>query len=75
MSKRETVVLELDPEAITAAKAKGLDLSAVLLEALHRRIPELHAEQRAESGRRWREQNRETIVSINRLAEDDARSF
>ena len=75
MSKREIVTIELDREAIAAAKAKGIDLSAVLLEALHRRIPELHAEQRAENGRRWRERNREAIDSINRLTEEDGFVF
>jgi hypothetical protein len=34
MDKREAITLELDSEAIEAAKTKGLDLSMVLLEAL-----------------------------------------
>jgi post-segregation antitoxin (ccd killing protein) len=75
MGKREAVTLELDSEAIAAAKTKGLDLSMVLLEALYRRIPELHAEERNEQGRRWLEQNREAIESMNRRAEGDGFIF
>jgi len=44
MSEREIVTLELDSDAVQAAKTTGLDLSAVLLEALYRKIPTLHAE-------------------------------
>ena len=47
MGKREKVALELDSEVVAAAEAAGLDLSAVLLEALHRNIPTHHAEERA----------------------------
>jgi post-segregation antitoxin (ccd killing protein) len=69
------VTLELDSETIQAAEAKGLNLSMVLLEALYRRIPELHADERNEQGRRWLEQNREAIESMNRRAEGDALIF
>jgi len=75
MGKRDTVTLELDSDAVQAAEAKGLDLSAVLLEALYRRIPELHADERAEQGRRWFEENREAIESYNRMIEEDGFVF
>jgi antitoxin CcdA len=75
MGTRETVTLELDSDAVQAAQAKGLDLSAILLEALYRRIPELHAEERAEQGRRWFEENREAIESMNRMIEQDGFVF
>jgi post-segregation antitoxin (ccd killing protein) len=75
MGKRETVTLELDSNAVEAAQARGLDLSAVLLEALYRRIPELHAEERAKQGRRWFEENREAIESMNRMVEKDGSIF
>ena len=38
MSEREIVTLELDTDAVRAAKTAGLDLSAVPLEALYRKI-------------------------------------
>ncbi len=75
MGRREIVTLELDSDAVEAAQAKGLDLSAILLEALYRRIPELHAEDRAEQGRRWFEENREAIESMNRMIEQDGFVF
>jgi post-segregation antitoxin (ccd killing protein) len=71
MSEREVVTLELDTGAVQAAKTAGLDLSAVLLEALYRKIPTLHAEKRAEQGRRWLEENKETIESMNRRVAKD----
>src|SRR5882672_11223570 len=61
MGKREKVALELDSEAIAAAKAAGLDLSTVFLEALHRKLPTLHAEERAALARTWLEENRSAI--------------
>jgi post-segregation antitoxin (ccd killing protein) len=75
MNERATITLELDREAIQAAQSKGLDLAAVLLEALYRKIPELHAEKRAELGRLWFEKNREAIESMNRTIEDDGFVF
>jgi antitoxin CcdA len=75
MGRREIVTLELDRDAVEAARAKGLDLSAILLEALYRRIPELHAEDGAEQGRRWFEENREAIESMNRMIEQDGFVF
>jgi post-segregation antitoxin (ccd killing protein) len=75
MTERETVTLELDREAIEAAESNGLDLSAILLEAIYRRIPELHADKRTEHGRLWYEQNREAIESMNRMIETDGFVF
>ena len=75
MGKREMVALELDSEAIAAAKAAGLDLSAVLLEALHRKLPTLHAEERAALARTWLEENRSAIEAYNRMIEQDGFVF
>ena len=75
MGKREQVALELDSEAIAAAEAAGLDLSAVLLEALHRMIPTLHAEERAVRAKAWQEENRSAIESYNRMIEQDGFVF
>ena len=75
MNKREKVALELYSEAIAAAEAAGLDLSAVLLEALHRKIPTLHAEDRAAQARAWLEENRSAIEAYNRMIEQDGFVF
>ncbi len=64
---RERVTLELDEESIAAAKAAGIDLSELLVQALRRRLPNLHAAERAELERRWLEENREAIESYNRM--------
>jgi antitoxin CcdA len=71
MGKLEKVSVELDRDAIDAATAAGLDLSQVLLEALYRKLPTLHAEERAERARRWQEENREGIEAYNRMIEQD----
>jgi post-segregation antitoxin (ccd killing protein) len=44
MTKRVTI--ELDEEAIEAARAANIDLSELLVSALRRRLPNLHAAQR-----------------------------
>ena len=71
MGKREKIALELDSEAIAAAEAEGLDLAAVLLEALHRKIPTLHAEERAAQAETWLEENRSAVEVYNRMIEED----
>jgi post-segregation antitoxin (ccd killing protein) len=75
VGKREKVALELDSEAIAAAEAAGLDLSAVLLEALHRKIPTLHAEERVARARAWFDENRSAIEAYNRMIEQDGFVF
>jgi len=65
----ERVTLELDTESIAAARAAGIDLSQLLVEALRRRLPNLHAAERAELARKWQEENREAIEAYNRLIE------
>jgi antitoxin CcdA len=75
MGMREKVTLELDSEAIAAARAAGLDLAAVLLEALRRKIPTLHAEERAAQARTWQEENRNAIEAYNRRVEQDGFVF
>jgi post-segregation antitoxin (ccd killing protein) len=71
MSEREIVTLELDSDSVQAAKTKGLDLSDVLLEALYRKIPTLHAEERVALARMWLEENRSAIEAYNRMIEQD----
>jgi antitoxin CcdA len=69
------VMVELDPESIAAAEAAGIDLSQLLIDALRRRLPNLHAAERAEFTRQWQEENREAIDAYNRMIEQDGYLF
>ena len=71
----ERIMIELDAESIAAAKAAGIDLSKLLVEALRRRLPNLHASERAELNRRWQEENREAIEAYNQMIEEDGHVF
>ncbi len=64
------ITLELDDDAIAAAKAANIDLSDFLLKALYRYLPNLHASERAEIALTWQEKNREAIESYNRFVEE-----
>ncbi|HKA71953.1 MAG TPA: type II toxin-antitoxin system CcdA family antitoxin [Xanthobacteraceae bacterium] len=70
----ERVALELDSEALAAAREAGIDLK-LLVQALRRRLPNLHASERAEAARRWQEENREAIDAVNRMIEEDGFVF
>jgi antitoxin CcdA len=65
----ERVTIELDPEAIEAARAANIDLSELLVEALRRRIPTLHAAEREKAARQWYEENKAAIDSVNEFVE------
>src|SRR5262249_28300513 len=71
----ERVTLQLDSEALAAAREAGIDLSELLVQALRRRLPNLHASERAEAARRWQEENREAIDAVNRMIEEDGFVF
>jgi antitoxin CcdA len=63
----ERVTVELDSESIAAAQEAGIDLSQLLTEALHRRLPMLHAAQREADARKWYEENKEAIDAHNQF--------
>ncbi|MPZ39878.1 MAG: acetoacetyl-CoA synthase [Rhizobiales bacterium] len=63
----ERISIELDSESIAAAREAGLDLSQLLREALHRRLPHLHAAERQAVAQQWYEENKEAIDSYNRF--------
>ena len=65
----ERVTIELDAESIAAAKAAGIDLSRLLVEALRRRLPNLHAAEREKLAKQWQDENREAIEAYNELIE------
>jgi post-segregation antitoxin (ccd killing protein) len=63
----ERITVELDSESIAAAKAAGIDLSQLLVEALHRKLPQLHAAEREAAARKWYEENKEAIDAHNQF--------
>jgi antitoxin CcdA len=65
----ERVTIEIDSEALAAARDAGIDLSELLIHALRRRLPNLHAAERAEAARRWYEENKEAIDAYNEMIE------
>ena len=65
----ERVTIELDSEAAAAAREAGIDLSELLIHALRRRLPKLHAAAREEAARRWYEDNKEAVDSYNKFIE------
>jgi antitoxin CcdA len=66
----ERVTVEVDSEALAAARAAGIDLSQLLGEALRRRLPTLNAATREEEARKWYEENKEAIDAYNKLIEE-----
>jgi antitoxin CcdA len=66
----ERITVELDSASIAAAKEAGIDLSQLLREALRRRLPHLHAEDREAAARQWYEENKEAVDSINKFIEE-----
>jgi antitoxin CcdA len=71
----ERVTIELDAESVAAARDAGIDLSRLVLEALRRRLPSLHAAEWAQADRKWQEENREAIDAYNRMIEEDGYVF
>jgi antitoxin CcdA len=63
----ERITIELDTESIAAAKEARIDLSQLLVEALRRRLPKLHAAEREAEARRWYEENKEAIDAHNQF--------
>jgi post-segregation antitoxin (ccd killing protein) len=59
------IILVLDEESITAAPEAGINLSELLVRALRRQLPNLHAAERAEAARQWHEENKEAIEAYN----------
>jgi len=65
------ITLELDDESIAAAREAGINLSELLVHALRRQLPNLHATERAEAARQWHEENKEAIDAYNQIIEND----
>ena len=66
----ERVTIEVDSEALAAARAAGIDLSQLLTEALRRRLPNLDSEGREEAARKWYEENKEAVDAYNEIIEE-----
>ena len=67
----ERVTVELDAEALAAAREAGIDLSELLTHALRRRLPNLHATDRAEEARKWYEENKASVDAYNKIIETE----
>ena len=63
------ITLELDDESIAAAQEAGINLSELLVQALRRRLPNLHAANREEAARQWYQENKVAIDAFNKLVE------
>jgi antitoxin CcdA len=63
------ISVELDPEALAAARAAGIDLSELLSQALRRRLQQLSPAERELAARRWYEENKEAVDAYNKLIE------
>lgn len=64
------VTIEVEEEALAAARAANLDLSELLTTALRRRLFTLPAAERDKAAREWYEANKEAVDSYNRLIEE-----
>ena len=71
----ERVVVELEPEALAAARPAGIGLSELLTQALRRRLPSLDPADREEAARKWYEENKEAVDAYNRMIEEDGFVF
>jgi antitoxin CcdA len=65
----ERITVELDSESIAAAQEAGIDLSKLLVEALRRRLPKLHAGEREAEAQKWCEENKEAMDAYNKFIE------
>jgi post-segregation antitoxin (ccd killing protein) len=70
MNTMGQVTLKLDDESIAAAKEANIDLSELLVHALRRILPNLHAQDREEAARQWYEENKEAVDAYNKLIEE-----
>ena len=62
LGPKRAVNVSVDAEILAAAKAQGINLSQTLEDELRKRTQEAREA-------KWREENRESIVSYNRLIE------
>ena len=67
---KERITLELDSESIAAAREAGIDLSELLVTALRRLLPNLHAKEREALARQWQEENKTALESVNKSIEE-----
>lgn len=71
----ERVILELDSDALAAARAAGIDLAELLAEALRRRLPQLDAAEREDAARKWYGENRVSVDAYNKIIDTDGFLF
>jgi antitoxin CcdA len=66
----QRVTVELDDEAVAAARAAKIDLSELLTSALRRRLPILDTTERARASHEWYEANKEAVDAYNKLVDE-----
>ena len=71
----ERVTIELDSETLAVAREANVDLAELLTHALRRRLPNLHAAERAEEARKWYEENKKAVDAVSRMIEEDGFVF
>lgn len=67
----ERVTVELDAEALAAAREAGVDLSELLSRALRRHLSNLNAVDREEAAQQWYRENKEAVDAYNAMIEKD----
>ena len=65
----ERVTLELDAETLARARAAGVDLSRVLMRALHSELPPLTDQERKLAAEQWYNDNKEAVDASNEYVE------
>ena len=65
----ERVTIELDTETVEAARAANIDLAELLVTALRRRLPTLHASDRQQAAHQWYQENKKAVDSYNEFVE------
>jgi len=60
---KKTVSVTLEPVLLEQARRAGINLSAILAEALKSKLQQLEAED-------WKSENREAVLELNRISDD-----
>lgn len=71
----ERITVDLDAEALAAARAAGIDLAKLFSDALRRQLPQLDAAARQKAALQWYEENKAAVDAYNQLIETDGFLF
>jgi antitoxin CcdA len=65
----ERVTVEVDADALAAAREAGVDLSELLNRALRRHLPKQNAADREQAAHQWYRENKEAVDAYNEMIE------